>query len=140
MKRLVSFIMVIVLTLGVPLFAFCEEDTNNAAADVVQNSTEVVNANGEVILTNSIIGSNGTVLIEAIGGNNTQITIKEDEMLVDGSSVAKIETIKTDSGKEESEPSSTRSIIYSDTPIYGDESDYDYYGVYAWSNKLRYSN
>ena len=129
MKKLVSLIMVIILALGAPLLVFGQEGYNEAPLDLVQNKTEILNINGEVVLTNTISKSSDNTSIEIISQNNTLTAIEENEISVNGSSIAKIEEVISDIKDEPAPEGIALSTIYSETPIFGTTSDYLYYGT-----------
>jgi hypothetical protein len=138
MKKRISLILVVILALGAPLAVFGQENSNGAPIDTVQNSTEIVNVNGEMVLTNTIEKSKENISIEIISENNTQTTLEGNEIFHNGSSVAEFEVLKTDVKGEQVQPSAALAISYSTTPFFGTSSDYQYYN--ATYNELRLSN
>lgn len=138
MKKVISLILVVILALGAPLVVFGQENSNNAPIDLVQNSSEIVNVNGEMVLTNTIQKSDKDISIETISESNTLTTVKENEIFYNGSSVAKMEVTKSTIKEEPVPPSTTLVTTYSTTPFYGTTSDYLYYSTTY--NTLQLSN
>ena len=128
--KLVSIILTLLIIFGTFQPVFAQEDDYFDKTDYVNNTCEIVNADGQSMMLHSINERNNSTTIEIVDQGNSLVVLNDDAININGIDAITIETLS-------SEYTPDFTTDYYDSPAFGDSSDYtEYIGTYYRNLKL----